>query len=533
MAVSLLSLPASATVCDVDADGDIDRNDYLAILADIGESARGPDDPRDADQNGRILSNDPQLCARRCTLALCNIPTNQAPIANDPAPTVPPVANNDTAGTTMNTPVTINVVTNDTDANGNLDPTSVAIAANPANGTAVPDGNDGVIYTPNLGFFGTDGFTYRINDSQGAISNVATVTVGVNAAPTADAGPDANAVTGQLVTLDGSASSDPNGDMITYSWRFLSVPPASALGDADIVNPASPAPMFTPDVDGAYELELTVADPGALSDTDTVVITAATPNVAPNADAGPDQNAEVLTLVNLDGSGSSDPDNGPVTPLMLQWSFVSVPLGSGIDETDLQPDANSTQPSFTPDVIGLYRLTVIVSDGDLSDSDDVDITVALPNVPPNADAGSDIVVQLGPPAESATLNDTGSNDPDTGPVTPLTFEWSFVNVPLGSGIDETDLQPDANSTQPSFTSDVAGIYTLQLRVFDGLDEDFDQVMVTANAAPVAVGDSFTTDEDLPLNAAAPGVLGNDTDANNDALTAVLDSGSSNASAFTS
>ncbi len=480
MAVSLLSLPASAAVCDVDADGDIDRNDYLAILADIGESARGPDDPRDADQNGRILSNDPQLCARRCTLALGNIPTNQAPIANDPVTTVPPVANNDTAGTTVNTPVTINVVTNDTDANGNLDPTSVAIAANPANGTAVPDGNGGVTYTPNSGFFGTDGFTYRINDSQGAISNVATVTVGVNAAPTAAAGPDANAVTGQLVTLDGSASSDPTGDMITYSWRFLSVPPASALGDADIVNPASPAPMFTPDVDGAYELELTVADPGALSDTDTVVITAATPNVAPNADAGPDQNAEVLTLVTLNGSGS-DPDNGP-NPLTFQWVFAQVPGGSLLTNGDIA-NATSAQASFTPDVIGLYRLTLTVSDGDLSDSDDVDINVTVPNVPPNADAGSDIAVQLGPPAETATLDGTGSNDSDNGPVTPLTFQWTFVSVAPGSALTNGNIQ-NANMDTAGFTPDVAGVYTLRLDVSDGADTAFDQVMVTANAAPV-------------------------------------------------
>ncbi|MGH8580899.1 MAG: Ig-like domain-containing protein [Gammaproteobacteria bacterium] len=399
---------------------------------------------------------------------MARTPTNQAPIANDLATNVPPVANNDTAGTTVNTPVTINVVTNDTDANGNLDPTSVAIAANPANGTAVPDGNGGVTYTPNSGFFGTDGFTYTVNDSQGATSNVATVTVitvqpanvppvanndsaatgvntpigidvvandtdangsldpatvaivsnpangavvnnlngtvtytpspgffgtdsftytvndtqgatsntatvtiGVNAAPAANAGPDANAVTGQPVALDGSGSSDPNGDTITFSWRFLSVPSTSGLVDTDIVNATTPAPSFTSDIDGAYELELTVTDPGALSDTDTVIITAATPNVAPNADAGLDQNADVLTLVTLNGSGT-DPDNGP-DPITFQWTFAQVPLGSTLTDADIT-NATNAQASFTPDVTGLYRLTVTVSDGDLSDTDDVDIT---------------------------------------------------------------------------------------------------------------------------------------------------------------
>ncbi len=627
--LSLTGAFAHATTCDVDADGDIDRKDYLAILADIGERASGPNDPRDADRNGRILSNDPQLCARRCTLPLCDIPAKKPPIAENKAPiakndtattaldkpvrinviandtdrdgrvvpstvsivtkpkqgnvtnhrngtvtyspalgfrgrdsfrytakdnrgatsnvatvtvtvlpgnvqpgNVPPVAKNDSAATSVNTPVTINVVANDTDANGNLHRTSVAVVANPANGRVVKNGIGTVTYTPNSGFFGTDRFTYNVKDTpQGALSNTATVTVGVNAAPTADAGPDANAVTGQPVTLDGSGSSDPNGNMITFSWRFLSTAPGSNLADADIVNPRSPAPSFTPDMDGAYELELTVTDPRALSDTDTVLITAATANVAPNADAGLNQNAEVLTLVNLDGSGSSDPDNGPATPLTFQWSIVSVPVGSGIDETDLQPDANSTQPSFTPDVIGLYRLTLTVSDGDLSDFDDVDITVALPNVPPNADAGSDIVVQLGPPAQTATLNGTGSNDPDNGPVTPLTFEWTFVSLAPGSSLTNGDIQ-NANTDTASFTPDAAGVYTLQLRVFDGLDEGFNAVMVTANAAPVALADAFDVDEDTPLTVPAPGVLTNDADANSDPLIAVLDSGPTNAQSFT-
>ena len=137
---------------------------------------------------------------------------------------VAPVANNDSASTTVNTPVLINVVANDTDANGNLDPASVAIVTPPANGTAVPNGSGGVTYTPNTGFFGTDTFTYNVKDTQGATSNTATVTVGVNAAPTANAGPDANAVTGQPVTLDGSGSSDPNGGTITFFWQFVSVP---------------------------------------------------------------------------------------------------------------------------------------------------------------------------------------------------------------------------------------------------------------------------------------------------------------------
>ncbi|MGH3997722.1 MAG: Ig-like domain-containing protein, partial [Pseudonocardiaceae bacterium] len=299
--------------------------------------------------------------------------------------------------------------------------------------------------------------------------------------------------------------------------------------DTDIVNATTPAPSFTSDVDGAYELELSVTDPGALSDTDTVIITAATPNVAPNADAGLDQNSDVLTLVTLNGSGT-DPDNGP-NPIIFQWTFAQVPLGSTLTDADIT-NATNAQASFTPDVTGLYRLTLTVSDGDLSDTDDVDINVTQANVLPNADAGADIVVQLGPPAETATLDGSASDDPDDFPNPTLTFQWTFVSTPPGSTLTNANIT-DANTAMPSFTPDVAGFYTLELVVFDGEDQDTDQVMVKANAAPVAVDDSFTTDEDVPLNVPAPGVLSNDTDANSDPLTAVLVSGQPpNAQSFT-
>ncbi|MGH2669651.1 MAG: Ig-like domain-containing protein, partial [bacterium] len=73
-----------------------------------------------------------------------------------------------------------------------------------------------------------------------------------------------------------------------------------------------------------------------------------------------------------------------------------------------------------------------------------------------------------------------------------------------------------------------GVYVLQLEFSDGAATDTDSVMVTANAAPVAVDDTYDVDEDTLLDEPAPGVLTNDTDANNDTLTAVLDTGPSNA-----
>ena len=94
----------------------------------------------------------------------------------------PPVANNDTATTPVSTPVAINVLANDTDPNsgGALIPSSVAIVAGPGHGTVAVNPSTGwVTYTPAMGFFGLDQFSYTVSDNFALTSNVATVSVQV------------------------------------------------------------------------------------------------------------------------------------------------------------------------------------------------------------------------------------------------------------------------------------------------------------------------------------------------------------------
>ncbi len=89
----------------------------------------------------------------------------------------PPVANPDSATVRVGASVNIAVLANDTDADGQ--PLTVANLTQPANGQTLLQTNNTVTYTPNVGFSGTDTFTYRARDSLGALSNVATVTVTV------------------------------------------------------------------------------------------------------------------------------------------------------------------------------------------------------------------------------------------------------------------------------------------------------------------------------------------------------------------
>jgi len=93
----------------------------------------------------------------------------------------------------------------------------------------------------------------------------------------ADAGPDQTVITGETVQLDGSGSSAPEGDPLTFEWTIASSPGGSAavLDDPTLLNP-----VFVPDVAGSYEVQLVVNDGSADSSPDHVSIIAKTPQQA-------------------------------------------------------------------------------------------------------------------------------------------------------------------------------------------------------------------------------------------------------------
>jgi len=94
-------------------------------------------------------------------------------------------------------------------------------------------------------------------------------------------------------------------------------------------------------------------------------------NSSPVADAGSDQSIYVGSDVTLDGSGSYDPDNDPLT---YTWSFDSMPDGS----TAILNGSNSVNSSFTPDVVGDYIVSLVVNDGTLNSAPDTVTITVLP-----------------------------------------------------------------------------------------------------------------------------------------------------------
>ena len=286
-----------------------------------------------------------------------------------------------------------------------------------------------------------------------------------NGAPAASAGPDLGSIlSGTVITLNGSASSDPNGDPLTYSWTVLSKPVGSATA---LSNPTTVTPTFTVDRVGDYIVQLIVNDGQINSAPDTVLIT--TNNVAPAANAGPDLgNVAPGTKVTLNGSSSSDADRDPIT---YQWS-LSKPAGSAA----VLASPTTVSPTFIVDRDGDYIVQLIVNDGTVNSLPDT-ATITSDNVAPVANAGLDQGGKL--PGARITLNGSASFDANGDP---LTYSWS-LSKPAGSAA----VLSGATSVSPTFTVDLAGSYMAQLIVNDGAAGSVpDSVIVTTdNVAPVA------------------------------------------------
>ncbi len=324
-----------------------------------------------------------------------------------------------------------------------------------------------------------------------------------NTVPTAKAGANQNVVTGSVVTLDGSSSSDADNNSLTFKWSLVAAPAGST---ASLVGPTSAKPTFTADVSGTYLFSLLVNDGKVDSSMATMTVTAAQLNVAPVANAGSAQSVLTASQVTLDGSSSSDANRDL---LSYTWTLLTKPVGSQASLSS----ATDVKPQFTADVAGAYIFSLVVSDGRLSSSADsssmVTITASGVNAAPVSNAGVNQSVVVG---TAVTLDGSASADANRDW---LTYKWTLVAKPATS----VAALSSATATKPTFTADLAGVYVASLVVNDGkVDSALATVTVTAsavNAAPVAnagTNQNVVTASVVTLNGTGS------TDANFDALT---------------
>ena len=297
--------------------------------------------------------------------------------------------------------------------------------------------------------------------------------------PTARASaPAGTFVSGMVVTLDGSASTDPNGLPLIFAWTQTAGP---AVTLAAVDKPSFIAPVVSTAT--VFTFSLTVRDTGGqVSTTPAVVSVTVNPPAAttlpPVANAGASQTVGAGAVVHLNGTASSDP-NIPAQALSFTWTQTAGPSVALANATTASP--NFVAPAAATQTTLTFSLTVTNSPGGLtSASSFVTITVNAVALPVAIVGPAQTVLQGSP----VTLDGTASFDPNG---LPLTYSWLQT---AGTTVTLTG----ATTATPSFTAP-PGPIALQftLVVSDGLLSSIPAgVTVTVLAAPDVI--AITTAE---------------------------------------
>jgi large repetitive protein len=414
-----------------------------------------------------------------------------------------PVAGDDSASTTEDTPVTVTVLTNDNDPD--RDTLTITTASAP-NGTVVINADGTLTYTPDANFNGTDTITYVISDGQGGTSTaIVTVTVGAaNDAPTATPLParsngDSTAITGPTAVDVSGNFADLDGDTLSFIASGL---PLGLMMDSAGLITGTIAPNASQGApDGIYTVTITASDGNGGSVVQTFSWTVTNPPpVAVNDTAATTEDTPVDIPVLTGPGADSDPDNDPLTVITASAGNGTVTIGTGGVLT------------YTPnaDFNGTDTITYTISDGNGGTSTaTVTVTVGAINDAPVSTA-------LAPQTnvDGATVSvPVAANFSD---VDNATLQFSATGLPLGLDIDRVtgviSGTVDRGASQPA-----GGIYSVTVTATDagGLTSSQTFTWAITNPPPVAVNDVATTPEDILVNI---NVRGNDSDPDSDPLT---------------
>jgi hypothetical protein len=378
--------------------------------------------------------------------------TPQAPVANaGPAQTV-------TVGTAV--PLTAAASTNPSGV-GKLT-YAWAFTSHPPGSSARLTASVGLLsgFTPDV----PGNYVVSLTVSNGVNSSNTSVTFSTsNTPPVANAGPNQFVSIGALVHLNGTGSTDVDGNSLNYQWSFVSVPLHST---ATLSDAAALLPTFTADLPGVYVVQLVVNDAHANSVPAMVTITTALPTM-PTAYAGPNTTVQHNTNFTLQGSGV-DPQG---LPLQYKWTTLSEP------SNDFFQLASPTipQPTVFLDKPGAYVFQLVVTNGEQT-SAPATVTITTTNTPPVANAGADQNAFVG---RAVLLNGSGSTDSDHDT---LVYAWNFAHVPAGSA---AAISGAANEF-PSFTPDIAGTYVVQLIVRDPYSSSVPVTSTITVTTPVTI-----------------------------------------------
>ena len=165
-----------------------------------------------------------------------------------------------------------------------------------------------------------------------------------------------------IVDFSARGSFDPDNSSLTYFWDF---------GDGTSTATSALDVSHAYGLEGFFVAVLTVTDSQGLFDVSSVEIRVeGNTNAAPTAQAGDDYSIQVGNLATVFGTGSYDPD-GDV--LSYSWSFLDIPPGSSPEFNN----ANVVAPSFQVSEAGQYVIRLVVSDGELSSTDEITVDATM------------------------------------------------------------------------------------------------------------------------------------------------------------
>jgi hypothetical protein len=358
--------------------------------------------------------------------------------------------------------------------------TETSLSANRTGAAITPQ------FTPDI----TGEFVVSLQVGDGnEVSSIDYVVVNVAAgdsAPISDCGGGYEGEVGSIVTIDGSASIDPEGAVLEYSWS-LNTPSCSNVSSSDVYNEGTSTPSFVPDCEGTYAVTLSVSDGSQWSDPVVCAVDVGGVNRLPVADAGKTEEFGgcAPNPFELNGHSSYDADGDAVT---YSWALVAAPVTSTVSDANFD-DTTSATPNFSWDVNGVYTFQLQVHDGNgWSAPDLVDVTIGdiANNHRPIANAGDNMLIETTAacqdtsyssecsdcPPYTLLLDGSGTMDLDADT---LTFFWEEVTGDLQV------LTPNAAVTSAVIDTQTVATslsFDVSLEVSDCQQSDTDVMTIT-------------------------------------------------------